>query len=124
MPGWRLETQFATTSIVCFNAGGALLASAENGAGPSSDIYAREVSGSIFPTSAQPSVNFVCQKGLWIEIAEPLTGLRMARVSSVLECFEKLCKCSRYPAVFGRTTSFTRYAHLVKSFVANQYFFK
>ncbi|HEX4919653.1 MAG TPA: hypothetical protein VFV92_02815, partial [Candidatus Bathyarchaeia archaeon] len=54
----------------------------------------------------------------------PLTGLCVTRVIGVLECLEKLCKSLRSATVFGWTTSFTGYAHLLKRFIANQYFFK
>jgi hypothetical protein len=42
----------------------------------------------------------------------------------VLERFKKLCKALRPSTVFRRTTSFTRYAHLLKRFVSTQDFFK
>ena len=48
----------------------------------------------------------------------------MTRVTGVLECLEKLCKSLRPSTVFGRTTSFTRYACLLKCFVSKQDFFK
>ena len=48
----------------------------------------------------------------------------MTRVIGVLECLEKLCKSLRPSTVFGRTTSFTRYACLLKRFVSTQDFFK
>jgi len=46
------------------------------------------------------------------------------RVIGVLECLEKLCKSLRPSTVFGRTTSFTRRACLLKRFVSKQDFFK
>ncbi len=48
----------------------------------------------------------------------------MTRVIGVLECLEKLCKSLRPSTVFGRTTSFTRHACLLKRFVSKQDFFK
>ena len=48
----------------------------------------------------------------------------MTRVIGVLECLEKLCKSLRPSAVFGRTTSFTGDACLLKRFVSKQDFFK
>ena len=48
----------------------------------------------------------------------------MARVIDVLDCLQKLSKSLRPPTVFGGTTSFTGHAHLLKSFVCNQHFFK
>ena len=51
-------------------------------------------------------------------------GLIVTRVIGVLECLEKLCKSLRPSTIFGRTTSFTRYACLLKRFVSKQDFFK
>ena len=48
----------------------------------------------------------------------------MTQVIGVLECLEKLCKSLRPSTVFGRTTSFTRHARLLKRFVSKQDFFK
>ncbi|MGA8637910.1 MAG: hypothetical protein WBP98_12610 [Candidatus Sulfotelmatobacter sp.] len=48
----------------------------------------------------------------------------MTRVIGVLEGLEKLCKSLRPSTVFGRATSFTRYACLLKRFVSKQDFFK
>jgi hypothetical protein len=59
-----------------------------------------------------------------MEIAEPLTNLLMTRMTAVLQCFEKLCKSLRSPAVFGWATSFTRHAYLLKRLVSQQNFFK
>ena len=50
--------------------------------------------------------------------------LIVTRVIGVLECLEKLCKSLRPSTVFGRTTSFTRHACLLKRFVSKQDFFK
>jgi hypothetical protein len=77
----------------------------------------------VFPT-AQSSVNFICREGFRHKIAKPLTGLIVTRVIGVLECLEKLCKTLRPSTVFGRTTSFTRHARLLKRFVSKQDFFK
>jgi len=46
------------------------------------------------------------------------------RVIGVVECLEKLCKSLRPSTVFGRTTSLTRHANLVKRFISEQNFFK
>ena len=48
----------------------------------------------------------------------------MTRVIGVLECLEKLCESLRASTVFGRTTSFTRHACLLKRFVSKQDFFQ
>ena len=48
----------------------------------------------------------------------------MTRVIGVPECLEKVCKSLRPSTVFGRTTSLTRYACLLKRFVSKQDFFK
>ena len=77
----------------------------------------------MFP-AAQSSVNFLCRKGFGDKITKPLTGLIVTRVIGVLECLEKLCKSLRPSTVFGRTTSFTRHACLLKRFVSKQDFFK
>jgi hypothetical protein len=45
-------------------------------------------------------------------------------VIGVLKCLEKLCKSMRPSTVFGRTTSFTCHAYLLKSFVPKQDFFR
>jgi len=77
----------------------------------------------VFP-AAQSSVYFICREVFRDKIAEALTGLIVSRVIGVLECLEKLCKSLRATRVFGRTTSLTRHAYLVKCFVSKQDFFK
>ena len=60
-----------------------------------------------------------------VAIAGRMTAVFTAsRVIGVLECLEKLCKSLRPSTVFGRTTSFTRHACLLKRFVSKQDFFK
>jgi hypothetical protein len=66
----------------------------------------------------------ICREGFRDKIAKPLTGVIMTRVLGVLECLEKLCKSLRPSTVFGRTTSLSCYADLLKRFVSNQNLFK
>jgi len=74
--------------------------------------------------AAQSSIYLIWGKGVTDKITKPLAGLIVAGMIGVLERSQKFCESLRPSTVFGRTTSFTCHACLLKRFVSQQNFFK